>query len=492
MKVLLYIFGLLVFSFGTHGDSIYQFPDDFLFGTAAAAYQNEGAWNVSGKGPSIWDTFTHLHSEFVVDHSNGDVACDAYHKFKEDVQILKELGVKFYRFSIAWTRIFPTGLPHNPNADGIAFYNALLDELQKNSIIPMVTIFHWDVPQPLQNLGGFMNPKMIDYYIEYARVAFENFGDRVRYWITFNEPKQFCQEGHGEAYYAPALNMSGVADYLCGHNLLRSHAAAYHLYNDIYRPLFGGEIGITLNGLWFEPSNPQEEEAAERMRQFYLGWWAHPIFTAEGDYPPVMKEYIAKRSAQQGFRWSRLPEFTAEEVEYIKGSADFLGFNHYSTFLAANAENDDLTISFANDHQVKTFLDPSWPKGASSWLSVVPWGFRKFLKWLRDSYDNPYIVVTENGYSDLGQIHDAERVSYYGQYLEALLQAIYEDNVSVIAYAAWTLMDNFEWFDGYKSRFGLYYVDFSSPNRPRIAKDSARFYKYVIGNNTVVPYKKVN
>ncbi|XP_018322931.1 myrosinase 1-like [Agrilus planipennis] len=462
------------------------FPEDFIFGVSTAAYQNEGAWNTSGKGPSIWDTLTHERPELILDRSNGDVADNSYNKWEEDIELLNDLGVQFYRFSIAWTRIFPDGEPINPNQEGINFYNNFLDQLTSNGILPMVTIFHWDIPESLQKMGGFMNPRIIDYYTAYAKVLFDHFGDRVKYWITINEPKQYCQEGHGEASYAPAINISGVADYLCGHNIIRAHAAVYHMYDDYYRSLYDGEVGISLSGHWFEAYTRDDEDAAERMRQFYVGWWANPIFSSEGDYPKVMKEFISKRSSQQGYPWSRLPEFTEDEINYIRGTADFFGFNHYTTFMAQNAESDDLTVSYANDHQVIFASDPTWARGASAWLSVVPWGFRKYLKWIKDTYSSPIIYVTENGFSDHGGLHDPERVQYYKQYMEALLEAIYIDEVEVKGYAPWTLMDNFEWFDGYVNRFGLYGVDFSDPNLPRKPKDSAKYYKEVIKSRRLV------
>lgn len=189
----------------------------------------------SGKGENIWDTFTHQHPEKILDGSNGDIACDSYHKYKEDVALLKEMGVQFYRFSLSWSRILPNGLSYKINPDGIRYYNDLIDTLLENDIIPMVTIFHWDLPQPLQDLGGFTNDLIVNWFEEYAKIVFEHFGDRVKLWLTFNEPINTCWYGYGIGKKAPGYTLSGTADYLCAHNLIKAHAKVYHLYKENYK-----------------------------------------------------------------------------------------------------------------------------------------------------------------------------------------------------------------------------------------------------------------
>ncbi|XP_025830276.1 myrosinase 1-like [Agrilus planipennis] len=330
----------------------YRFPDNFLFGSATSAYQIEGAWNESGKGESTWDRHTHTHPEMIIDGSNGDIACDSYHKYEEDIQLLKYLGVDFYRFSLSWTRIFPSGFPDDINYEGINHYNKILNLLVANNITAMVTLFHWDLPQGLMAVGGMLNPRFVTFYTEYARTAFEHFGDRVQYWLTFNEPFQTCVFAYGDLMLAPALGISGIADYLCGHNLLKAHAAVYRLYNTTYKPKYKGKIGISISAEWLEANNTNEEAAAERIRQFWYGMYLHPVFSSKGDYPDVVKEYVAYHSSLEGYKQSRLPQFTEDEINYIKGTYDFMGLNHYSTYLASDAPSSSLETSYYNDYQV--------------------------------------------------------------------------------------------------------------------------------------------
>lgn len=196
--------------------------------------------NIPGRTPSIWDHLIHTQPEFVKDRTNADVACDSYHLYKRDAEMVNELGVDIYRFSISWSRVLPTGFANDVNPLGINYYNNLIDELLKYNITPMVTIYHWDLPQKLQEIGGWSNAHIVDYYTDYAKVLFQYFGDRVKYWVTFNEPMQTCLEGYGGTLRAPALNKTGIAEYLCTHNLLKAHASAYHLFDKEYRSLSGG------------------------------------------------------------------------------------------------------------------------------------------------------------------------------------------------------------------------------------------------------------
>lgn len=252
----------------------YTFPDDFVFGTATAAYQVEGAWDEDGKGESIWDRGTHDHANLVADHSNGDIACDSYHKYKEDVQLLKDLGVDFYRFSISWPRILPTGKNDQINQLGIDYYNNLIDELIANSITPYVTMFHWDLPQALENEGGWLNRSTADHFANYARVLFENFGDRVKYWMTLNEIMSFCEYGYGTGSFAPYISSPGVGDYQCTHVALLAHGKTFRLYDNEFRATQNGKIGIAIDTAWYEPNDPNKEadkEAAEVALQMNVG-----------------------------------------------------------------------------------------------------------------------------------------------------------------------------------------------------------------------------
>ncbi|XP_075970879.1 myrosinase 1-like [Anticarsia gemmatalis] len=464
--------------------SNYTFPKEFLFGVSTAAFQIEGAWNEDGKSESIWDHLIHNNQSFVKDGTNGDVAADSYHLYKRDAEMIHELGVDIYRFSISWPRVLPSGLTNNINQLGLQYYRNLIDELLKYNITPMVTIYHWDLPQRLQNIGGWSNAHIVDYYTDYAKVLFDNFAGKVKYWVTFNEPMQTCLEGYGGTYRAPALNRHGIAEYLCAHNLLKAHASVYHLFNEQYRHVNKGKIGMSLDSNWAEPktNTPKDRQAAELYLSTHLGWYAHPVYSKEGNYPADLIKLVDEKSLQQNYTRSRLPKFSAEEVNYIKGTADFFGLNHYTTYLLSMADKEVGEIpSHANDVGIVRVQDPKWPSdSSSSWLKVVPFGFRRLLNYISKTYNNVPIIVTENGYADFSGLDDKARVSYYSHYLNALLHAIHEDNSSVEGYFAWSLMDNFEWDDGFRSRFGLYLVDFESPNKTRTAKNSAKLYSKVI------------
>ncbi|XP_017770833.1 PREDICTED: myrosinase 1-like isoform X2 [Nicrophorus vespilloides] len=485
MKLVLGVIFVAIFG-NSRGEPLsnYTFPDDFKFGVATASYQVEGAWNLNGKGENVWDRYTHTHPEKIVDGSTGDIACDSYHKYKEDVALCKELGVDFYRFSISWSRLLPTGFISKVNRDGSDYYSKLIDELLSKGIEPMVTMFHWDLPQPLQDLGGWANPKLQDYFYDYARLLLQLYGDRVKYWITFNEPKNVCRFAYGGPLLAPAVDSKAVGIYECAHTILKSHGQVYKMYDEEFRRSPEGKMGISLDMMfWMVPATDSEldKEAAERSLQFNFGWFANPIF-GSGDYPEVMKKFVGRRSSFEGFKQSRLPTFSKEELDEIKGSADFLGLNMYSAIEASHVEFENSTdeISMDVDIQASYKFQPEWETAASWWLKVVPWAFKDTLTWVKRTYENPTIIITENGISDKGGNEDYNRVKFYELYLNAMLEAMNEEDVNVIGYTAWSLIDNFEWSDGYTNRFGLYSVDFESPERTRSPKLSAKSYKEII------------
>jgi len=463
------------------------FPEGFMWGTATAAYQIEGAWNEDGRGPSIWDTFSHTPG-LVENGDNGDVACDSYHKFADDIQLMKNLGLKHYRFSISWTRILPDGTTKVINQKGIDYYNKVIDGLIAAGIKPMVTLYHWDLPQPFQDEGGWPNPKLADYFNEYARVCFKSFGDRVKSWITFNEPICTCWLGYGNGEHAPGIKDPLNSPFKAAHTLLRAHAKAYHTYDKEFRPTQKGECGITINSDWYEPldsKNPEDVATAEKLRQFKFGWYANPIFGESGDYPEVMKQQLEKKSKLLGLPESPLPSFTEEEKKMLKGSSDFFGLNHYTTRLVSPVKEQPTELkSEAALVDAKEETDPSWTRTGSAWLYIVPWGLRRLLCWIKKTYKNPPIIITENGCSDRrNDKDDQERVNYYRRYIDEVLKAVKLDGVDVKGYTAWSLIDNFEWANGYSERFGLHFVDFSDPKRPRTPKSSAKFYSEVIKNN---------
>lgn len=465
------------------------FPEGFIFSSATASYQIEGAWNESGKGENIWDRITHEHPELILDGSNGDVACDSYRKYKDDIRITKELGSTMYRFSLSWSRLMPTGAIDQINEDGVRYYKAVVEECIRNNIAPMISIFHWDLPQPLQDLGGLPNDVLVDYFVDFADFVFKTFGSLgVKYWVTFNEPWSICADGYGLGGKAPALKADGIADYLCAHTLLKAHAKAYHLYRDTYWKEQQGQIGIAANSDYYYPKTNSSDdiEAAETWQQFNLGWFTHPIF--KGDYPEVLKKRVSEASAKQNLKRSRLPEFTPDEITFIKGTADFYGLNTYTSSLVAKLQEADPQPKVGtrrSDAGVITSTDPSWETTVAYWHRVVPEGIRKLINWIKNEYNNPPIIVTENGYPDLGEKKDLKRVRYYRLYLLEVLKAIHYDKCNVIGYTAWSLMDNFEWFFGYVHKFGLYHVDFADPERPRTAKMSAVFFQRLIEKRSV-------
>ncbi|VEN38780.1 unnamed protein product, partial [Callosobruchus maculatus] len=464
------------------------FPKDFKFGVATSSYQIEGGWNEDGKGENIWDHLVHMGPFVVKNNDTGDVACDSYHKYKEDVAMLKELGVNHYRFSISWSRLLPTGFTNKVNEAGVQYYKNLIKELKDNGIEPLVTLYHWDLPQPLQDLGGFFNDNFIDWFGDYAELCFELFGDDVTNWLTFNEPRMICVFGYGYGWYAPLIKSPGIGDYMCAKNLVLAHARAWHIYDAKFRTTQKGTVGFVIDSDWWEPSSNKTEDlaAAEMARQFVWGTFINPLIN--GDHSSIVKEQIASRSKRQGYKRSRLPEFTEAQKKYLKGTLDIIGLNHYSTTLISAQKSHNLNaLGFFSDSEVDSRQPDDWERTASEYLRVVPWGMRKLLKWVKDTYNNPKIIITENGYNDdkVKLLEDDRRIYYIQNYLSNVRDAMEKDGVNVVGYTVWSLMDNLEWISGYTLKYGLYNVDFNSPNRTRTMKKSAQYYKKVIATRRV-------
>lgn len=464
------------------------FPKDFVWAAATASYQVEGAWNVDNKGESNWDAFTHAGGH-IDGRDTGDVACDSYHQYKTDIRMLQDLGVTDYRFSISWSRVLPDGTLTSRNQAGIDYYHRLIDGLIAAGIKPMATLYHWDLPNVLQLKGGWLNETIIPLFRDYAELCFREYGDKVKLWITFNEPWVFTVMGYGTGEMAPGGRNLQTHPYLAAHNVLRAHAEAYHAYNSTYKAAQKGEVGITLNCDWAEPADVSvtgDLVASDTSLQTFLGWFAHPVYV-DGDYPEVMKRQVYNASMAQGLSASRLPEFTAAEKARIKGTSDFFGLNHYTTNMVTSAEEGPSTDYFS-DRKIRDFKDPSWTLTGSSWHRVVPWGIRKMVNWVRRQYGDLPIYITENGDSDRNAtLDDWHRVYFYRYYCNELLKAINLDGVNVRGYTAWSLMDNFEWARGYSEKFGLYAVDMADPNRRRTPKASARFYRDLIKDNGYIP-----
>ncbi|XP_039456084.1 lactase-phlorizin hydrolase-like isoform X2 [Oreochromis aureus] len=462
-----------------------HFREDFMWSTASSAYQIEGGWRADGKGLSIWDKFSHSPSKILND-DNGDIACDSYNKIEEDVAILKQLKVSYYRFSLSWPRVLPDGTINNINEAGINYYQRLLDALHAANIQPQVTLYHWDLPQAIEDYGGFLNESFINLFRDYADLMFDRLGDKVKIWITFNEPIIITNHGYGFGSFAPGISSGpDTLPYIAGHNLLKAHAEAWHLYNDKYRAKQNGIISITVNSDWSEPRNPYRQEdydAARRVVEFYLGWFSHPIFN--GDYSEIVKTRIRERSLAAGLPQSRLPEFTPEEIKRIKGTHDFFGLNHYTSVLAFPVDHGDAP-SIEADKGVVVVSDRTWLDAGSVWLKVAPFGIRRLLNFIKNEYGNPPIIITENGVSERGPVdlNDVHRIYFYEKYINEVLKAYLLDGVDVRGYTAWSLLDNLEWAAGYIERFGLFYVNRSDPNLPRVPKNSVNFYTKMIKCN---------
>lgn len=460
-----------------------SFPAGFVWGTATSSFQIEGAWLEGGKGPSIWDAFAHIPGK-ISDGTTADVSCDHFHRWKEDVAYMADLGLRAYRFSISWPRIQPAGRG-KVNPEGIRFYAELIDALLAHGITPWVTLYHWDLPLALQlELDGWLNPALAGLYKEYAAICFEAFGDRVKHWITFNEPWVVSIMGHGQGIFAPG-RMSNAEPYQVAHTILRAHGLAVREYRDRFQGVQGGRIGMANNCDWREPrtEDPVDKAAAGRAVEFFLGWFGDPLY--RGDYPDVMRARLG----------SRLPSFTSEEQAMIRGSQDFFGLNHYTTMYASHStDRKSFTLSpFANggiseDQDVRLSMDPDWTITNQGW-GIVPWGCRKLLHWIDQRYDHPEIVLTENGCSLPDVLHgatvdDQKRIDYLHAYLSACHQAIGE-GVRLGGYFLWSLLDNFEWSSGYTPRFGITYVDFATGRR--IPKSSAQWYSRLARTNVLPP-----
>jgi len=456
-----------------------KFPEGFVWGTSTSSYQIEGAHLTDGKGPSIWDTFVQIPGK-VARGETGNIAADHYNKYKDDIALMVRMGLKNYHLSVAWSRVQPLGRG-NANQKGIKFYSDLIDELLVNGITPWINLYHWDIPQALQNeTDGFLNPDIADYFADYAELCFKHFGDRVKHWFTFNEPWVYSILCHGHGVLAPARE-SDTEPYIVGHNMLRAHAKVVDVFRRKYQKEQNGKIGIINNCDWREPYSDSKEdiEAAQRSLEFFLGWFADPIFL--GDYPEVMKKNVG----------DRLPKFNDEDKKLIKGSTDFFGLNHYSTALVQNADmNKTYEVNvydngcIFNDERVVLHADPAWEKTEMGW-NIVPDGLYKILNWIKERYDNPEIYIGENGVATTdividGEVDDQIRIDFLSGYFGAAHKAI-ESGVNLKGYFVWSFMDNFEWALGYDKRFGLHHVDFETGKRT--PKKSAKWFGKVMEKN---------
>lgn len=439
------------------------FPADFLWGAATSAFQIEGAAAADGKGPSIWDAFTHTPGK-TAHGDSGDVACDHYHRFREDIDLMRELGLGAYRFSISWPRVLPQG--RGPvNASGLDFYDRLVDGLQAAGIEPFVTLYHWDLPAALQTeLGGWLHPDLPNIFADYAGVIFERLADRVRFWVTINEPWCVVEAGYFTGVHAPGIKDRDQG-YVAGHNLLRAHAYATARYRASGNP--AGAISLAVNSSYCYPASDAREdvEAAERAMLIFGGWFADPAHF--GDYPAVMRERLG----------SQLPEFSAEDRALLTGSMDYLALNYYTSdvvkFAPGVVPMEIETVAQAD----RAHTDTGWP--------IVPEGLHRLLHWLSLRYPGRAIYITENGVAlpdepdAEGFVNDQGRIRYLRDHLAAV-RAARADKIDLRGYLVWSLLDNLEWSAGFSKRFGLIRCDFDTLKRT--IKASGRWYADVIRN----------
>jgi beta-glucosidase len=454
-----------------------SFPKGFVWGCATSAYQIEGATNEDGRGESIWDRFAKSEPTRIKDGSNGDVACDHYHRWREDIALMKELGMAAYRFSVAWPRILPRGrvAAGGINTRGLDFYGRLVDGLLEQGITPYLTLYHWDLPQALQDAGGWANRSTADAFVEYADVVSRHLGDRVKHWITHNEPWCSGLLSHQKGVHAPGLRDMPVALAAC-HHILLSHGWAVPV---VRRNCRDAEVGITINLSPIMPASPSPEDAdACRHYDGWMNrWFLEPLFRAA--YPADMvRDYTALGYlAEDGPAYLR-----PGDLQQIAVPTDFIGVNYYNRTVTRSdkipeADNLPRTIPPA---QPSECTDVGW--------EVYPDGMFQVLMRVHIEYRPSKILVTENGaaYSDgpdaAGRVADAKRVRYFRDHLVAAQRAI-AAGAPVTGYFAWSLLDNYEWEQGYTQRFGITWVDY--PTQRRIPKSSALFYRRIIEENAV-------
>ncbi len=446
------------------------FKDNFTWGAAASSYQIEGAWREDGKGPSIWDMIAHQPGR-IYENSNGDVACDHYHRYREDVALMKEIGLQAYRLSVSWPRVIPTG--RGPvNEAGLAFYDRLVDELLSHGIEPWVTLYHWDLPYDLFLRGGWLNPDSSEWMAEYTAAVVERLSDRVTRWITINEPQCMIGLGYLKANCTHAPNMEvGMREaLLAAHHVLMAHGRSVQAIRaHAKKPPV---VGLSLVGCASSPltESPEDIEAARNATHYVDGtqlwnhtWWGDPVVF--GHYPEVGLKSYAKD----------LPEFKSSDFDTIRQPIDFMGMNVYwGGNTKAGVDGGSEWVPFPKGQPHTHF---NWP--------ISP----EILYWAPKFYAEHYklpIVITENGLSSCdsvaldGRVHDAGRIDFLHRYLLALRRAV-ADGVDVRGYFHWSVMDNFEWAEGYKHRFGLIHVDYET--QQRTLKDSAYWYRDLIRSN---------
>lgn len=467
------------------------FPKDFLWGSASAAYQVEGAWNLDGKGKSVWDEFVRIPNK-TFKGSNGDVAVDHYHRFKEDIALMAEQGLKTYRFSIAWTRILPEGRGEI-NQKGVDFYSDLIDELLKYGIEPIVTLYHWDLPQALEDAyGGWESRQVIQDFTNYAKILFDAYSDRVNYWVSLNEQNVFMMHGFLMASHPPAVT-DPKRMYAANHIANLANASVIKAFRDGEYP---GKIGpsFAMSPAYAVDCQPENVIATENMLDLFSNFWMDVY--VYGRYPKVALKNLAKNGLA--------PIFEAGDEDLLKaGKPDFMGVNYYQSMTIASNPLDGVTMTGEANYSgekgttkeagqpgmYKIVSNPYLEKTNWDW-TIDPAGLRISLRRISSRYDLP-ILITENGLGDFdtleadGQVHDQPRIDYLKTHCLAIQEAI-TDGVEVLGYCTWSFTDLLSWLNGYQKRYGFVYVDRDETNEKelkRYKKDSFNWYRDVIRTN---------
>lgn len=439
-----------------------KFPENFLWGAATAAYQIEGSPLADGAGASIWHRFAHTPG-MVRDGDTGDVACDHFNRWRDDIGVMRRLGLQGYRFSIAWGRVLPQGTGQ-VNQAGLDFYDRLVDGLLEAGITPTATLYHWDLPAALDDRGGWLNRDSADWFAEYAQVVFKRLDGRVKMWSTLNEPWVVVDGGYMHGSLAPGHRNVYEAP-IVSHNLLRAHAKAVQAY----RAIGQHQIGLVVNLEPKYPASPsaRDQDATRRAHAYMNRHFMDPVF--RGCYDEELVR-------QFGAAW---PAFPASDLDLIKTPIDFLGINYYTR----NVVRDDMgKFPALPDRPVQpgaTYSETGW--------EVFPQGLLDTLNWVRTRYGNPPVYITENGsafydppVAENGAVHDPLRISYLQKHLRAMHEAIAQ-GCDLRGYFAWSLLDNLEWSHGYSKRFGLVHVNYQ--NQERTIKDSGEYYRRVIASH---------
>jgi beta-glucosidase len=444
-------------------DKLLRFPPGFIWGAATSAYQIEGSPLADGAGPSIWHRFCRTPG-MVRDGQSGDVACDHYRRYKSDVALMRELGLKAYRFSIAWGRVLPAGRGA-VNAPGLGFYDRLVDELLANGIEPLVTLHHWDLPEALDDRGGWLNPDIAQWFADYASVVFRKLDGRVKHWATHNEPWVVPDGGYLHGVLAPGHRNFYEAP-IATHNLLRAHGAAVQAYRSTGKHRIGLVVNIEPK---YTATPAAEDRAATARADAYMNrQYLDPVFL--GQYPEELREIF-------GEAWPSWPD---SDMELIRQPLDFVGVNYYTRNVTrANAQSWPQRAEMVKQLEA-IYTETGW--------EVYPQGLADTLLWVKNRYGNPPVYITENGAAfpdpatvpGQGGIDDALRVEYLRGHIAAVRSAIAQ-GADVRGYFVWSLLDNFEWSLGYSKRFGIVHVDYAT--QQRTPKASARYYSEVIASH---------